>query len=177
MWFARIARIARRGGRKGVDVLRVALRWLHAVAAVAWIGGSLFYLVVLNPAFASSPPDPSSRTLRARINATFRDLVQASVVVFALTGVVLLYDQLSRPGITLAYTLVLGAHGALPVAMFLLVQRLGRARPAPSAGGSPAAWWRQPQILLLILGLLTYLTAIVMQVMYEGILAGSGGSG
>lgn len=158
-----------------MEILRVALRWLHAVAAVAWIGGSLFYLIVLNPAFASSRTDPSSRALRTRINATFRDLVNAAVVVFALTGVVLLYDQLSRPGITLAYTFVVGAHAAMPIAMFLLAQQLARA-PSP-ATKRPSDWWRQPQLLLLILGLLTYLTAVVMQVMYEAILAGSAGHG
>lgn len=161
-----------------MDVLRVILRWLHAVAAVAWIGGSIFYLLVLNPAFAASRADQSSRALRSQINATFRDLVNASVVVFALTGAVLLYDQVSRPGITLAYALVLGAHAGIPVVMFLLFQQLQRGRPlASGATGRPAPWWRQPQSLILILGLVTYLTAVVMQVMFEGILAGPPGHG
>ena len=155
-----------------MDVLRVALRWLHAVAAVAWIGGSIFHLLVLNPAFAASPADQASRALRARINATFRDLVNASVVVFALTGVVLLYDQVSRPGITLAYTLVLAAHAGIPIAMFFLFQQLGRGRPRSLTDQTATPWWRQPQSLLLILGLVTYLTAVVMQVMFEAIVAG-----
>ena len=160
-----------------MDALRVALRWLHAIAAVAWIGGSLFYLIVLNPSFDTSVADEATRALRARIGATFRDMVNAAVVVFALTGVILLYDQLSRPGITVAYTVVVGIHAAIPVAMFLLFQQLGRVRPPAGARGRPVALWRRPQSILLILGLVTYLTAVVMQVMFEAILTGSAGHG
>ena len=32
-----------------LDLLRVALRWVHLTAAVIWIGGTFFYLFVIRP--------------------------------------------------------------------------------------------------------------------------------
>ncbi|MCL5962145.1 MAG: hypothetical protein M1358_22990 [Chloroflexi bacterium] len=34
------------------DIMLVANRWAHALAGLAWVGGGLFYLLVLQLAFA-----------------------------------------------------------------------------------------------------------------------------
>ena len=36
----------------GGDLFLVVVRWIHVVAAAAWVGGSIFYLFVLRPALA-----------------------------------------------------------------------------------------------------------------------------
>ena len=33
-----------------LDWILLVIRWAHAVAAVAWVGGGIFYLMVLRPA-------------------------------------------------------------------------------------------------------------------------------
>ena len=43
-----------------LDWILVAIRWAHALAAVAWVGGGIFYLMVLRPAFRRSNGDPGA---------------------------------------------------------------------------------------------------------------------
>lgn len=134
----------------------MAIRWLHLVAAVAWIGGSLFYLLVLK----ASPADVGRR---------FRDLVQLSVVTLLVTGVVLTFDRLQlEPAPN--YVVTLGVKIALAVWMFLLAQDLanrGRRRIIErrlGAEGAASASQRAPTWLILGLGFVVLLLSDVLRV-------------
>ena len=55
------------------DAFLLLVRWLHVVAAVAWVGGNLFYLLVLVPALRK--PDLDLSAIGPRIAARFRVVV------------------------------------------------------------------------------------------------------
>ena len=68
------------------DVFLLVVRWVHLVSAAAWIGGSLFYLLVLRPALRRSPE--SSGGVGVLAASEFRALVDTSIFVLLATGVI-----------------------------------------------------------------------------------------
>ena len=100
------------------DVFMLVVRWLHLVSAVAWIGGSVFYLIVLRPALRR---EPQASGLISRAAATeFRALVETCVYVLIATGVILTFNRLTPGVVGAPYVAVLGAKIALSVWMFML---------------------------------------------------------
>jgi hypothetical protein len=67
------------------EALLVVLRWLHALAAIAFLGWS----AVL---WLDGPPLGESGKARQR----FKEIVELTLVVFLATGAVLSFDRLSR---------------------------------------------------------------------------------
>ena len=100
------------------DVFMLIVRWLHLVSAVAWIGGSVFYLIVLRPALRR---EPQASGLISRAAATeFRALVETCVYVLIATGVILTFNRLTPGVVGAPYVAALGAKIALSVWMFTL---------------------------------------------------------
>ena len=142
--------------------LIVLIRWCHAIGATAWVGGTLFYLLVLNPSLQPLAGAPGRGALSAAVARHFRDLTQACVAVVLLTGGVLTFDRLSQPHLERAYVIVLAVKIALALLMVALASRLGprrRARARPR--------WLTAPYLIMVLGLLVYLLAIVLQVLFD----------
>ncbi|MCH8186469.1 MAG: hypothetical protein IH862_10255 [Chloroflexi bacterium] len=106
------------------DVFLLVVRWLHLVSAAAWVGGSLFYLLVLRPALRRSP-EPSG-WLNAAAASEFRALVDTSILVLLTTGIILTLNRLTPGVVGTPYVLTLGVKIALSVWMFILA--LGRRR-------------------------------------------------
>lgn len=153
-----------------LDLLRVAVRWSHAVAAVAWVGGSLFYLFALSPAVIGL--DAAGRgAVMAGAGRQFQEMVRLAIFVFLFTGVILTVDRLTQPSVSVTYVAVLGVKIALSLWMFWIAQQLRRA-PAPPgsvshAKASPPRAWFERTDLLLVLGLVVYLLAILLNVIFE----------
>jgi uncharacterized membrane protein len=140
----------------------VLIRWFHAVAAVAWVGGMLFYVAVLNPALKQMDADTPRGALVAAIAKQFRELTQAAIAVVLLTGAVLTFDRLSQPHVVRPYVVVLAVKIVLSLLMVALAGALGRRRTL-------RRWprWLSVPYLILALGLLVYLLAIVLQVLFD----------
>ena len=102
------------------DIFLSVVRWLHLVAAATWVGGSLFYLLVLGPALRRTQTAPKVLTIGAA--AEFRTLVNTCIVVLVATGVILAFDRLGSGVADPPYVVTLGVKSALSVWMFLLVQ-------------------------------------------------------
>ena len=68
------------------------VRWLHVVSAVAWVGGSLFYLLVLRPASRRAPA--AANLLGEAAAIEFRALVDTCIIVLIVTGGVLTFHRL-----------------------------------------------------------------------------------
>ena len=167
------------------DVFLLLVRWLHLLAATAWVGGSVFYLLVLRPAIRRS--GESASTLPAAIAREFRSLVGLSIAVLVLTGAILTFDRLTSPATDAAYVATLAVKVSLAVVMFILAHRARRARraaprPSPDAAdaGTPALRLARRVsgalsggVLILVLGVTVLLLADLLTTLYESNLAGS----
>ena len=103
-----------------LDWILLAIRWGHAVSAVAWVGGGIFYLMVLRPAIRQSQGLPKD-TGRA-IGVEFRGRVSTAIAVLMITGVILSASRLTEDVITSPYVMVLVVKLALALYMFYVVR-------------------------------------------------------
>jgi uncharacterized membrane protein len=170
------------------DILLLLIRWLHNISAVAWVGGGLFYLLVLRPNLRkagrgpseASPerspysdvvegPDPTS------IAADFRSLVYTAMGVLLVTGAILTFHRLTSNFAGPAYAIVLALKIALALYMFYLVRFLrSRSYPhhLPDPPSSPPRWLSiaSSATTVVILGLIVLLLADILAALFENAL-------
>ena len=103
-----------------LDIFLLVVRWLHVLSAAAWVGGSIFYLVVLRPAIRRNPATP--RGLTAAAGAEFKTLVDACIIVLIATGSMLAFDRLTEGAAGAPYAIALGVKVVLSLWMFLQVR-------------------------------------------------------
>ena len=104
------------------------VKWLHAVSAVIWVGGSLFYLLVLRPATHSS--NRFNNKLNPAIASEFRAIVNVCIIVLIATGVILAMDRLTEGVVGSPYVITLGVKVVLSIWMFIQVQSQRRSSRA-----------------------------------------------
>ena len=160
------------------DWFLLAIRWLHALAAVAWVGGSLFFLVVLRPVLRDTPHEV---TLNRIAGQEFRNLVDTAIWVLLVTGAILSVNRLTTSYTSGAYGAVLGLKIALAVWMFYLVWfRQCRSasppsqepeKPAPILLRTARATFSATN-LILILGIVVILLADVLRDLFEHSIGG-----
>jgi putative copper export protein len=136
------------------DILLVAMRWLHATAAVVWIGAIWFELFVALPALDS---DTSSATL-TRFDLATREIVQTALVVFLVSGAILTFERLSRGAAGTAYVTLLALKIVLAIVMFQIGFRFRGARGPRRVRGLQ---------IMAALGLAIVLIATVLKWLYE----------
>ena len=123
-----------------LDWILLAIRWGHALSAVAWIGGGIFYLMVLRPAIqqAKGLPPETSRA----IGVEFRGLVSTAIAVLLLTGVILSVSRLTEDVVTSPYVAVLVVKIVLALYMFYVV-RFMRQTSYPEEPELPESRWQR----------------------------------
>lgn len=153
------------------------------MSAAAWVGGGIFYLVVLRPAQrrSSAGDADSSQTVFAGAASEFRALVDTCIFVLLTTGVILTANRLTPGVVGAPYVIVLGVKIALSTWMFVLAR--GRRRRsalmdayAEEAGSPQTRWGRAVRAvsgynLLVILGLIVFLVSDLLKVLFELALA------
>ena len=159
------------------DLFLVAVRWIHVAASAAWIGGGLFYLMVLRPAVRKS--GESGGRVNALAAAEFRTLVDICFFLLLVTGISMTFDRLSGGVVGVQYAGLLGIKAALSVLMFVLARRRARnalleryrERPPPPVGKlAKALRTASGYNLVLILGLTVILIADLLNALYESAL-------
>lgn len=63
------------------------IRWIHLLAAIAWIGGQLFILLVLLPVMRSAMPPIERTLLFARVGERYGTLSWIALSILVVTGV------------------------------------------------------------------------------------------
>ena len=102
-----------------LDWILVVIRWAHALGAVAWVGGGMFYVLVLRPALHRAPADEQTNRT---VGAEFRGLVNTAIAVLLITGIVLSASRLTADTVSIAYVVVLAVKIALALYMFYIVR-------------------------------------------------------
>ena len=105
------------------DAALLAARWAHSIAAVAWVGGGLFYLLALRPAVTNGAL--SSDSARAATER-FGGLVKLAMWTLVVTGAVLFFSRISEPTATARYAAVLALKVSLSAWMFFIAIRRHR---------------------------------------------------
>ncbi len=152
------------------DYLILAIRWLHTMSAVAWVGGGMFYLLVLRPAIRRS--GPMDRSLAAAIGPEFRGLVDVSIAVLIITGAVLTFDRLTSTFVGAAYAVVLASKVALAFYAFYLVRFLRRSSYPEEPEGS-GRWPRRLATLctgataILVVGVIVFLLSELLVELFQ----------
>ncbi|GIW09610.1 MAG: hypothetical protein K6U89_13845 [Chloroflexi bacterium] len=128
------------------------------LAAVAWVGGGLFYWLVLNPVLAEVA---DRRTLTLAIARRFRELTATCLLVLVVSGVILTVDRLTDPRASLGYGLLLGLKVALVAFMYAVYRQLDERRQRRR--------WATAEALLGA-GVLVFLVTVVLRLVYEAAL-------
>ncbi len=152
-----------------LDWILLAIRWGHAVAAVAWVGGGIFYVMVWRPSVKrAQPPEQTARVL----GAEFRGLISTAISVLLLTGVILSVARLTEDTITVAYVAVLVVKIVLAAYMFYIVRFLRqRSYPEDLPAGNNR-WQKLRRNLtgttaVLVIGLVVFGLADVLSALFE----------
>ena len=74
-----------------METLSVVLTAVHVLAAIAWLGGMIFHIVVLDPVFRKNEVSFQSAFLLALMERRFRALVGTSIVLLVGSGAVKAY--------------------------------------------------------------------------------------
>lgn len=101
------------------------------MAAAVWMGGSIFYLIVLQPAMRKD--SSQSLVFTKSVAAHFRTVVDISIVLLIVSGAVIAFNRLTGGTVGVSYVTILGVKVALSVWMFLLVQMERRSADVMSA--------------------------------------------
>ena len=145
--------------------IRLIVRAAHTIAAAAWVGGSIFYLVVVLPVLRSAGPAPA---VAAQIAAVFRRMVNICIGVLLLSGVYLMFDRLTQTMLGWPYLVVLGLKIAAALGMFVLAIYLGQSNVRRLAKRSTRLSKSAPQ-LLLALGILIFLLGALLNTLFEAV--------
>jgi putative copper export protein len=147
--------------------IRLIMRVAHLLAAAAWVGGSIFYQLVLAPALRMAGPAPA---LAARIAALFRRMVSVCIGVLLLSGAFLTFDRLTQTTLGWPYLVVLGIKVAAALLMFALAAYMAQSNIRRLAKRSTRFSQAAPQ-LLLALGIFVFLLGALLNGLFEAALA------
>ena len=148
------------------DAFLLIVRWLHVIAAVAWVGGGVFYWLVLRPAIrAGAVPAQVSKFA----SMEFGQIVLMAMWTLVLTGAILLFTRLSEPTATLPYGVVLGVKIALSAWMFFLtLNRAGRMPEVSGQGRIRSAVNALGHVnMTVVLGIIVFLLSDILRLLVE----------
>src|SRR5258708_679667 len=147
--------------------IRLIVRAAHILAASAWVGGSIFYLIVVLPALRLAAPVPA---LAAQIASLFRRMVNICIGVLLLTGAYLTFDRLTQTTLGWPYLVVLGIKIVVAIGMFVLAIYLGQSNIRRLAKQSTRLSKVAPQ-LMLALGILVFVLGALLNTLFEATIA------
>jgi putative copper export protein len=139
------------------------MRSAHILAAAAWVGGSIMYLVVVIPALRLGGPAPE---VASKIALLFKQMVNICIGVLLVTGAYLTFDRLTQTTLGLPYLVVLVLKIAGAIALFILALYLGQSNVRRLAKRSTRFSKAAPQ-LMLALGIIVFVLGALLNVLFE----------
>jgi uncharacterized membrane protein len=147
--------------------IRLIVRAAHIIAAAAWVGGSILYMVAIIPALRSGGPAPA---VAAQIAALFRRMVNICMGVLLLSGAYLMFDRLTQTMLGWPYLVVLGLKIAIAIGMFVLAIYIGQSNVRRLAKRSTRLSKAAPQ-LMLVLGIIVFILGALLNGLFEAAIA------
>lgn len=156
------------------DILLIVMRWAHGLATIVWLGGGAYATLIQGRQLRQLADRELAAQLGRATGTDFRRWVNAAMIVFIVSGVILTFDRLANRGATVQYGIVLAVKVALAFWMFGIAQGLGRRRRGRTGTGRVATLRRtlgSPRTLLW-LGAIVVLLAAILKTLYENALRG-----
>jgi uncharacterized membrane protein len=133
-----------------IDFLGVVLRWMHILAAITAVGGTIFSRVALLPAASSLPDDPR-RALLEGIRSRWSKFVAAAILLLLVSGLWNFMQMERAYKLGALYHALFGIKFLLAFAIFFLASALnGRSALAQKLRAN-ARWWLTVNMTLGIL--------------------------
>jgi putative copper export protein len=152
------------------EAFLLIVRWLHAIAAVTWVGGGIFYWAVLKPALRTQ----DSNSFMARVaGPEFGQLVSVAMGALILTGSILAVDRLSEEAATGMYGLLLGLKILASAWMFgvVLFRRRPRRGTEPQGSSKTAVNFLTSANSSIVVGLVVFFLSDLLRFLIERNLA------
>ena len=146
------------------DWLMVMVRYAHAVAAIAWIGGSIFHAVILRPLIVVEP-DKMAQAM-SLITPAYREVIDIAVVTLIVSGLILTFSRIQGNEATVTWAVVLAIKIALAIWMFYIVWRRRRMSISETITQGIASKFLGYNAVLAI-GLVIFLLANVLRELVE----------
>ncbi|MBN1452300.1 MAG: hypothetical protein JW963_14895 [Anaerolineales bacterium] len=146
--------------------------WLHSVATVIFIGHHLLFSLIYLPAFARNQENPVNGTILSEISKRSRIWIYASLAIFILTGIYLMFVDPSYLGIgnfnnlwsvmmLVKHILILGMVGM--GFWYNGLMRVGPLMSSNSGAAQAISRFRQYSNLMATIGVLVLLLTAVSQ--------------
>ena len=112
------------------EYVMVIARWGHILGASTWLGISLTYAVVITPLRLSLQ---SHEELFKTINIRYKEIVDLSVIVIFISGLIMTFDRLTGLPPPTTWTILLGSKLILAILMVYPIWNARRNRPLKSS--------------------------------------------
>ena len=142
--------------------VELALRWLHILAAITAVGGTIFSRFALLPA-ASALPEEQRRSLLDGVRKHWAKFVHASIAFLLISG---LYNYLlvvkAKYDVAKPYDMLFGIKFLLAMALFAIASMLMGRSPAAQKLRQNARLWLNVNVVLAlaIVGISGYMRSI-----------------
>lgn len=130
--------------------LGLVFRWLHMLAAIAAVGGSLFARFVVLPVLAPLPEAERS-ALHAALRARFAKIVAASIAFLLVSGLYNFLVLVAHYELPRWYHPLFGVKFLLAFAIFAIASLLVGSSPAAEALRKNARTWMNVNLALAVL--------------------------
>ena len=146
------------------DWVMVIVRYGHAVAAIAWIGGSIFHALILRPLVVAEPEKMAQAM--SLITPAYREIIDIAVVTLIVSGLILMFSRIQGNEATVQWAIVLGIKIVLAIWMFYIMWRRRRMSANETLKEGIASKLLGYNAVL-ALGLIIFLLANILQELVE----------
>ena len=101
------------------ELFHLIVRWSHLLSGAAWLGGIIFWFMVLNP---TTRAFSSFEQYIGHISDDFKRLVDTCIFVLLSTGAIMTFNRITPGDMGANYLLVLGAKIVIVAIMILIVR-------------------------------------------------------
>ena len=112
------------------EYVMIIARWGHILGASTWLGISLTYAFVIAPLRLSYQ---SHEELFKTINIRYKEIVDLSVIVIFISGLIMTFDRLTGLPPPTTWTILLGSKVVLAILMVYLIWNARRSGPIKSS--------------------------------------------
>ncbi len=104
------------------DFFQIIVTWTHIIDSVIWIGGSIFYFLILNPVLNAALG--SSNEIVKIIGKEFSSIVKLCISALVVSGVIMLLNRLVTPdSVNYMYLIIFSIKIIVFLWMILIITR------------------------------------------------------